>query len=216
MNAFAQVYQHLLAQHGPQHWWPADTPFEVMVGAILTQNTAWLNVEHAIKALRQHNALTAHALLALPEAELAALIRPAGYFNQKARRLKALAAFLNARSVADAPQQLRHQATLSALRHDLLAINGVGPETADSILLYGLDLPVFVVDAYTRRLFGRLGLLNDNAHYDTLRQQFEAALPANAALFNEYHALIVAHAKIHCKTKPQCAGCTLPCPARLQ
>lgn len=188
-----------------------------MVGAILTQNTAWLNVERAIAALRQRDALSVHALLTLPETELAALIRPAGYFNQKARRLKTLAAFLAAQGVADAPARLREQGSPMALRQRLLALNGVGPETADSILLYALDLPIFVVDAYTRRIFSRLGMIDSHAGYDAIRQQFEAALPPDAALFNEYHALIVAHAKRHCKARPDCAGCPLQsCLARLQ
>ena len=223
MNAYEQVYAHLLAQYGPQHWWPADSPFEVMVGTILTQNTAWTNVERAIAALRQRQALSVAALRDMDESELAALIRPAGYFNQKTRRLKTLATFLHARGVADAPEQLRNQGTLAELRRDLLALNGIGPETADSMLLYALDLPIFVIDTYTLRLFYRLGLLQadapKNTAYDAIRQQFEAALPQDAVLFNEYHALIVAHAKVRCKKQPGvpgCSGCPLDCPARLQ
>ena len=212
------IHDTLLDHFGPQHWWPGETPFEVMVGAVLTQNTAWTNVERAIAALKSHNethnALSATALLGLPDAKLAALIRPAGYFNVKTRRLKALCQFLSDRGVADQPQQLAAQATLPELRKALLAVHGIGEETADSILLYALNLPSFVVDAYTRRSFTRLGLLNGDESYAAIQARFHTELPIDRALFNEFHALIVALAKHHCRPRPQCEACPLPtrCP----
>ena len=212
-----EVFEVLLTEYGPQHWWPADTPFEVMVGAILTQNTAWTNVERAIGRLREQAVLDPRALLAVDAGQLADWIRPAGYFNVKARRLRhfchwyvdqggyeALAAW------ADAP-----------LREALLGVHGVGPETADDILLYAFERPVFVVDAYTRRLFARLGHVPERIGYEALRAHIESApgLPgerqARVALFKEYHALIVAHAKGVCRPRPDCRGCRLRsrCPA---
>jgi endonuclease III related protein len=204
-----RIYDRLLEHFGPQHWWPAETPFEVMVGAILTQNTAWTNVERGIKALKTADALSVAALLALDHDTLAALIRPAGYFNIKARRLKALCQSLYDASVADAPERLAQQGTLAELRDRLLTINGVGAETADSILLYALERPSFVVDTYTRRSFTRLGLLRGDETYAAIQAYFQAALPTDLALFNEYHALIVALGKHHCRPTPRCAGCPL-------
>ncbi len=205
------VFEALLAEYGPQQWWPADTPFEVMVGAILTQNTAWTHVERAIARLRDEAALDAHALLEVGADRLAEWIRPAGYFNVKARRLQhfcrwyvdhggyeALAAW------ADAP-----------LREALLGVHGVGPETADDILLYAFERPFFVVDAYTRRLFARLGHVPETIAYEPLRAYLEMApdMPPGrqerVALFKEYHALIVAHAKRCCRTRPDCRACRL-------
>ncbi len=206
------LHDALLDHFGPQRWWPGETPFEVMVGAVLTQNTAWTNVERAIAALKADDALSVTALLTMPDAVLANLIRPAGYFNVKARRLKALCQFLHDQGVADAPEQLAGlaaQATLPELRERLLAVHGVGEETADSILLYALNLPVFVVDAYTRRSFTRLGLLTSHESYAVIQARFHAALPADPALFNEFHALIVALGKHYCRPKPRCAGCPL-------
>lgn len=208
-------FDRLSAHYGPQHWWPGETPFEVMVGAVLTQNTAWSNVEKAIARLKQAKALTGPALLALPEAELAELIRPAGYFNVKAKRLRALCAFLDQAGVLDAPERLREQAPLPALRQRLLAVHGVGEETADSILLYALGLPSFVVDAYTRRIFDRLGLLAGGETYGAIQGAFQRHLPADTRLFNEYHGLIVQLGKAHCRPKPRCTGCPLQalCPS---
>lgn len=203
------IHDALLDHFGPQHWWPGETPFEVMVGAVLTQNTAWTNVERAIVALKTHNALSTTAILGLPDAELANLIRPAGYFNIKTRRLKALCQFLLENHVAEAPEQLAGKFTLTELRARLLTVHGVGEETADSILLYALDLPSFVVDTYTRRSFTRIGLLTGDEPYATIQARFHAALPTNRALFNEYHALIVALGKHYCRPKPHCAGCPL-------
>jgi endonuclease-3 related protein len=202
-------FKRLLDRFGPQRWWPGETPFEVMVGAVLTQNTAWGNVEKAIDRLKAADALGCRTILTLADAELADLIRPAGYFNVKTKRLKALCRFLVERSVAEQPEALAGQGSLAALRHDLLAVHGIGEETADSILLYALNLPGFVVDAYTRRIFGRLGLLVGTESYSAIKALFEAELPAEVALYNEYHALIVRLAKDYCRPRPRCADCPL-------
>jgi endonuclease-3 related protein len=204
-----QVHDTLLAAFGAQAWWPGDSPFEVMVGAVLTQNTAWSNVERAIANLKAAQVLSGRAILALETAVLAALIRPAGYFNVKARRLQALCAFLRDEGVLDAPGHLAASAPLPALRAKLLAVHGVGEETADSILLYALNLPSFVVDAYTRRLFARLGLLGGREPYGEIQARFQAHLPADVALYNEYHALIVRAGKDICRPRPHCGCCPL-------
>lgn len=200
-----QVYHDLHAANGPQQWWPADTPFEVMVGAVLTQNTAWTNVEKAIANLKEGNALTPEAILQAHPRRLAAWLRPSGYFNVKARRLRALCAWLSENGGVD---------TLAAwptvkLREGLLSVAGIGPETADDILLYAFHRPVFVIDAYTRRIFARLGLIAGDEGYEVLRTRFERALPSDVALFNEYHALIVRHGKDVCRKRPRCERCVL-------
>ncbi|MGQ9686966.1 MAG: endonuclease III domain-containing protein [Thiobacillaceae bacterium] len=202
-------YRLLFAAYGPQHWWPGETAFEVMVGAILTQNTAWANVERAIANLKAAERLTCEDILALPDDALAELIRPAGYFNVKARRLKALCAFLADQGVCATPQRLRDLSNLPELRRRLLSVHGVGEETADSILLYALELPIFVVDAYTRRIFSRLGLIPADASYGEIQQAFQRHLPADVALYNEYHALIVHLGKSVCRPKPRCEQCPL-------
>jgi endonuclease-3 related protein len=206
LPALRDIHDRLLAAHGQQYWWPAETTFEVMLGAILTQNTAWTNVERALARLAERCRLEAGALLALPEAELADAIRPAGYFNVKARRLRAFcAAFIDAEG-HDALDAL----DTATLRERLLGIHGIGPETADDMLLYAFERPVFVVDAYTRRLFTRLGLLAGDEGYETIRARFEQALGPDVPLFNEYHALIVRHAKDYCRARtPRCADCCL-------
>jgi len=200
-----QVHDRLLEAYGAQQWWPADGPFEVMVGAILTQNTAWTNVEKAIAGLREAGLLEADAILRCEHDVLAAQLRPVGYFNVKARRLQNFCRWY---------LQQGGEAGLSGwpsdeLRVALLSVNGVGPETADDILLYAFQRPVFVIDAYTRRLFGRLGLVDAEQGYEALRAQFERTLPAEVGLFNEYHALIVQHAKYVCRAKPRCGDCLL-------
>jgi len=200
-----QIFRTLHKTHGPQHWWPAESRFEVMVGAVLTQNTAWSNVERAIAALREADALSAEAMLALADAELARLIRPSGYFNVKARRLKALCRWYLDHG---GRRRLRHW-TSARLRASLLSVHGVGPETADDILLYAFDRPVFVIDAYTRRLLGRLGHPQAQASYEDFRGSLESALGDDTGLFNEYHALIVAHGKSVCRARPQCEKCGL-------
>ncbi|TCJ11825.1 endonuclease III domain-containing protein [Parasulfuritortus cantonensis] len=208
-NPWLIPYQRLAARHGPQHWWPGETPFEVMVGAVLTQNTAWTNVERAIANLKAAGLLDCAAILACPDAELAAAIRPAGYFNVKAGRLKALCRFLAERGVAAAPERLAGQAGQAELRDALLAVSGVGPETADSILLYALGLPSFVVDAYTRRAYARLGLLRGDESYAEIQTLFERHLARDVGLYNEYHALIVRLGKEHCRPRPRCPDCPL-------
>jgi endonuclease-3 related protein len=206
-GALTRIYTRLFRCHGPQHWWPGDSVFEIMVGAVLTQNTAWTNVERAIDNLKAAGLLELPGILNTPPAELAQLIRPAGYFNVKAKRLLSLCRFL-----AEHPGLERladHE-----LRERLLAVHGIGPETADDILLYAYARPVFVIDAYTRRLFSRLGLIQSDAGYETLRQAFERTLGPDVNLFNEYHALIVRHAKEVCRPKPICAECcfNMRCP----
>ncbi|MCU7843171.1 MAG: endonuclease [Candidatus Thiodiazotropha sp. (ex Monitilora ramsayi)] len=173
-----------------------------MVGAVLTQNTAWTHVERAIDNLRQADLLNPAAITALDQSDLADYLRPVGYFNIKAKRLQALTRFL-----IDHPQL--NSLETDELRQQLLSVHGIGPETADDILLYAYQRPVFVVDAYTRRLFGRLGLMDREASYENLRHAFEAGLKQDAQMFNEYHALIVMHAKTVCRAKPVCDNCCL-------
>ncbi len=199
------VYHQLRQQHGPQHWWPAETVFEVMIGAILTQNTAWRNVEHAIANLKRANSLSAAAILNCSVEQLAELIRPSGYFNVKALRLRNYCQWYVDAGEFD---ELQNWST-GTLRTALLNVNGVGPETADDILLYAFERPVFVVDAYTRRIFSRLGTVDAGIGYEDLRSVFETAVKGDARIFGEYHALIVMHGKDICKTRPRCTECIL-------
>jgi endonuclease-3 related protein len=207
------VYEALFAAYGPQGWWPAETPFEVMVGAILTQNTNWRNVERAIGNLRAAGALTPAAMGRLRPGALAELIRPAGYFRVKSGRLRHLLRHLRLRHGGSVSRLLR--LPQEALRAELLDISGIGPETADSILLYAAGHPSFVVDAYTKRILSRHGLVSEGAGYDQVREIFTRALPAETPLFNEYHALIVRLGKECCRPRlPRCASCPLgrpPC-----
>ncbi|MEN8205021.1 MAG: endonuclease [Pseudomonadota bacterium] len=207
------VYRLLYDAHGPQHWWPGDTPFEVMVGAILTQNTAWANVEKAIANLVTHDRLDAGRIVAARKDHLANWLRPSGYFNVKAGRLKNFCRWY----ISAGGFRALSQTATDELRPMLLSVNGIGPETADDILLYAFERPVFVIDAYTRRLFVRLGLFDGNESYDTMRVAIESILGPDTALFNEYHALIVHHAKEICRVRPRCGDCVLfdRCPARL-
>jgi len=203
------IYDRLFAAFGPQRWWPGRTPFEVAVGAILTQNTSWSNVVRAIQNLRSSGCLTFKAMKKIPEKKLAALIRPAGYFNIKARRLKNFIAFLERSYRGDLKRMKRRG--LSALRNELLGVNGIGRETADSILLYALGKSIFVVDSYTKRMLSR-HVRKDarELDYDVVRGWFTQALPPDPALYNEYHALIVRLGKDHCKkTRPKCSSCPL-------
>jgi endonuclease-3 related protein len=200
-----QIFDLLLDTHGRQKWWPGDSPFEVMVGAILTQNTAWSSVERAIANLKDAKVLQQQRILDLPIDELGQLIRPSGYFNQKAKRLHNLCLFLEESGGEDGLSKVG----TAALRDMLLAINGIGPETADDILLYALHRPVFVVDAYTRRIFSRLGMLQGDEGYEEIRSGFEQMLGPDTEMFNEYHALIVLHGKETCKTYPHCGQCSL-------
>ena len=195
----------LLSAYGRQHWWPGETRFEVMAGAILTQNTAWKNVQRALLNLKSAGVLSPTKMAALSPAQLADLIHPAGYFNIKAQRLGNLCRFV---------LQQGGVAALSAwpselLRRSLLEIKGIGPETADSILLYAFDRPVFVIDAYTRRILRRLDMIQGDEPYEVLRALLERGLDADSGLYNELHALIVEHAKSHCSSKPRCSGCCL-------
>ncbi len=225
------VYHTLYRAYGPQGWWPLlsmadkivkDAKFdsdgyhqsdyscpqdeaqqwEVIVGAILTQNTSWKNVEKAMRELYQHGLATPESIFASDETHLAARIQSAGYFNQKARRLKIVAQFF-----LDHPDILT--ADVSLMRTALLEVNGIGPETADSIILYAAKKPSFVVDTYTKRIMTRFGMVRKDAAYDELQHSFMEALPRDAALFNEYHALLVEHAKQYCRTKPLCNACPL-------
>lgn len=203
-----EVYGRLLAAYGPRGWWPgAETPFEVVVGAILTQNTAWVNVERALAGLRAAGALGVAGVRALPEPDLAELLRPAGYFNTKARKLKAFLAMLDADHGGDLTRLLA--LPQEELRARLLATWGIGPETADDIVLYAAGRPSFVVDAYTVRIFTRLGIAPTRNRYEDWRALFMDALPPDAPLFNEYHALIVAHGNQTCRPTPRCPACPL-------
>ena len=205
------AYHKLLAHFGPQHWWPGDTPFEVAVGAILTQNTNWANVERAIANIKKANALSCRKLLALHHRTLASLIRPAGYFNVKARRLRSFLAFLDSH-YAGSMTRLANDPRPDK-RDALLSINGVGPETADSILLYALHHPTFVIDAYTRRILSRHNIAPPSASYHHLKSLFESAIEPDEQLFNEYHALLVMCGKHYCRPKRLCDECPLA-PAR--
>lgn len=201
------IYDRLFARYGPQHWWPAKTPFEVIVGAILTQSAAWKNVEKAIEHLEQAGALRPDALRKLPQDELAALIHACGYYNVKARKLKAFAGWLGEEYNDDLDGLFGQGA--AELRQKLLDVYGIGEETADSIMLYAGNKPAFVIDAYTRRIISRLGLAPRNNSYAVYRRLFTDNLPADAQLFNEYHALLVKLAKETCRARPLCRQCCL-------
>ncbi|MFI5096340.1 MAG: endonuclease III domain-containing protein [Candidatus Acidiferrales bacterium] len=201
-------YDALFRAHGPQYWWPGRTRFEVIVGAILTQNTSWTNVERAIHNLRKENLLSPAAMARVFPARLARLIRSSGYFHQKARKLKAFVRFLGDVHHDSLTKMFRTPTTI--LRKQLLSVHGIGPETADSILLYAGKHPAFVVDAYTRRILERHRLANGKESYDEIRALFQQSLPSSAALFNEYHALIVHTGKHFCRVRgPLCEACAL-------
>lgn len=202
------LYRRLFDAYGPQHWWPGDTPFEVMIGAVLTQNTAWTNVEKAITNLKRAGKLELQPMVRMTEQRLARLIRPAGYFNVKARRLKHLCRWL---AFVGGIKRLSRRPT-QELRESLLEVHGIGPETADDILLYAFHRPVFVIDAYTRRLLQRMKLIRGNEDYEILRGHIEAALDPDPSLFNEFHALIVRHAKEKCLRNEGCIHCKVETP----
>jgi len=201
------IYRQLMACYGPQNWWPAQEPFEVIVGAILTQAAAWGNVEKAIANLKQAEALSPEALRQTSLAELAMLVYPCGYYNAKAQKLKSLAHWLG-NHYADDLNKLFATDT-HHLRQQLLSIHGIGQETADSIILYAANKPVFVVDAYTRRIISRVGLAPENNSYSAYQALFMDNLPADTQLFNEYHALLVCLAKDVCRSHPLCPQCCL-------
>lgn len=207
MNKLQSIYLILLESLGPQHWWPGDSAFEMMVGAILTQNTNWINVEKAIANLKKAHLLDPSKLLNLRHDRLAKLIRPAGYFNVKTKRLKNFLSYFVERYKGRA--DLMKKRPLKLLRNELLAVNGIGKETADSILVYALGKPIFVCDAYTKRIFVRHGLVGKDADYDRLQAIFMKSLARNAKVFNEYHALIVNVGKNFCRTTPRCDKCPL-------
>ncbi|MEX1194361.1 MAG: hypothetical protein WED85_04800 [Dehalococcoidia bacterium] len=201
------IYGRLSDRYGPRHWWPADGPFEVIVGAILTQQTTWANVEKALANLKAAGALSPAAMRALTEDELATLIRPSGFYRSKARKLHAFLTLLFDRFAGDLARLL---ATSGAnLRSLLLATHGIGPETADAILVYAAHQPYFVIDAYTRRTFSRIGLRPPHDTYDAWQAFFHDSLPADPPLFNEYHALIVEHGQGVCRSEPLCGDCPL-------
>jgi endonuclease-3 related protein len=207
MSVPASVFDRLLDAYGPQYWWPAESPFEVMLGAVLVQNTAWGNARRAIANLKAAGRLSAQAIYDTPLEELEQLIRPSGVYRVKARRLRGLIALIVE----------QHGGSLDALfalptdglRRELLAVHGIGPETADAILLYAAGRATFVIDAYTRRVLERHGWAPPGASYDDLKRLFEGALPRDAPLFNEYHALLVQVGKQHCRSQPRCEGCPL-------
>jgi len=202
-----EIFDRLLAHFGPQHWWPGESPFEVIVGAILTQNTSWRNVEKAVANLKRARMLTPEALHSLPADVLAEQIRPAGYYRIKADRLLAFLRWLISHYGGDL-SRLASRDTPS-LRHELLAIKGIGPETADSILLYAFGRPVFVVDTYTARVAARHGLIEPAFDYAQLQDLFQSALAQDVPLFNEYHALLVRVGKEYCRPIARCEGCPL-------
>lgn len=192
---------------GPQQWWPGETPFEVIIGAILTQNTNWSNVEKAIKNLKADGKLSPEGIKNVPLAELAKLIRPSGFFNVKARRVKAFIHWLFSRYEGSLSRMFNQD--LQTLRNELLSVKGIGPETADSILLYAGNMPTFVVDAYTHRIFSRHGFIAEESTYEEMKSFFEERLPKDVKLFNEYHALLVHIGKRYCKPKKACEPCPL-------
>ena len=203
-----RYYEAMSGALGPMHWWPARTPFEVIVGAILTQSTAWGNVERAIANLRAARMLTPSAMLRVRTARLAALVRPSGYFRQKAKKLKDFVRFLHTEYRGSLRRMF--QAPTSDLREKLLSVHGIGPETADSILLYAGNHPVFVVDAYTHRILGRHGITDGKPDYERARALIETSIPSQVELFNEFHALIVNTGKNWCrKSVPRCEQCPL-------
>jgi endonuclease-3 related protein len=203
MNIYRKLYQ----AYGPRHWWPGETPFEVMVGAILTQNTSWRNVEKAIQRLKWKGVLSSEGIHQLRKSQLASLIKPSGYYRIKADRLKTFVNFLFENYNGNIKRMRKEEA--ETLRQKLLRVKGIGPETADSILLYGLKKPIFVVDAYTKRILSRHGIISDKATYEEIQKVFMNHLSIDEKLFNEYHALLVHLGKTVCKKIPRCDQCPI-------
>lgn len=201
----SDLYNRLLAHFGHQGWWPGDSPFEVIIGAVLTQNTSWINVGRAISNLKRESVLDPDSLLSLPLDRLRELIKPSGFYNQKADRLRKITHWWQELWYQN-NGDISHIAT-KELRQRLLAINGIGPETADSILLYALDRSVFVIDAYTRRILNRLGLATGNESYDQLQTLFEHDLPCDTELYSDFHAQFVMLGKNYCRPQPHCSRC---------
>ena len=207
-----KIFDELYSIYGSQNWWPGETQFETIVGAILTQNTSWHNVAKAIENLKSHKLLELNALVEAEPEFVKKLITPVGFFNVKYKRLKSVLDYLVSTELLKFSCE-----PVEELRDELLAINGIGPETADSILLYAFERPIFVVDAYTRRLFSRLGYgWMEKASYDEIQRFFMESLPLDTGLYNEYHALIVMHSKILCKKKPLCLDCVMTCLMRFE
>ncbi len=202
---FYKVYDLLNTYYGDLEWWPAETPYEVMVGSILTQNTNWKNVEKAIDNLKLENCLSPQAIENIDNNILVELIRPSGYFNIKAQRIKNF----NSWYIQHGEFEKLHKVETNKLRKMLLEVNGVGYETADDILLYAFERPVFVIDAYYRRIFSRIGIVNNDAKYESLRLHAQQHIKADSDLYNQYHALLVEHCKGTCKVKPCCEECVL-------
>ena len=213
-QSLLQVYERLAARFGPAGWWPGETPFEICLGAILTQNTSWGNAEKALAVMRAQGRLSYPRLRSLPVSRLAVLIRSSGTFNVKARRIAAFLAFLGS-EFGGSVEAMKDMEPVE-LRGKLLAVHGIGRETADSIVLYAAGRPLFVVDAYTRRVFRRLGFLRGDEAYDDIQRVFMERMPQDAALFNDYHAQIVRLAKDLCRPRPRCRECPLDdlCPKR--
>jgi len=208
LPSLTRVFELLLERFGSQSWWPADDTFEMMVGAVLTQNTAWRNVELSIAALKEAQVMTPLALHWLEHQELQVLIRSSGFFQRKSQCLKNLAAVICRDYQGRVDSFLGGD--LHAVRQRLLDQPGIGPETADCMVLYGAGLPIFVVDAYTRRIFSRLGLLDAKARYDMVQRYAMQHLPADTSLFNEFHALLVELGKVCCRSRnPRCEACPL-------
>ena len=206
-QALLNIYQQLMARYGPQYWWPAPEPFEIIVGAILTQSAAWGNVEKAIGNLKSAGVLSSIALRQLPLTELAELIHPCGYYNAKAVKLKSFAYWLGD-NYNDNLGKL-FACDIDYLRQQLLSVHGIGQETADSIILYAANKPIFVIDAYTRRIINRIGLAPTGDSYSAYQALFMDNLPTDTRLFNEYHALLVRLAKEVCRKRPLCPQCCL-------
>ena len=202
------IYKILLNHYGKQNWWPAETRYEVVVGAVLTQNTSWKNVERAINNLKMENLLEEEKILNIDEDKLKQLIKPPGFYNLKAKRLKNVTKFI-VDNYGNTEEMAKTDKDTLTLRTELLSINGVGKETADSILLYALDRESFVVDAYTKRMFVRLGIIDEKAKYDDIKVLFERHLPKDLEVYKEYHALIVEHCKRFCRKKPLCDNCPI-------
>lgn len=202
-----KIYQKLYRAYGPRHWWPGETPFEVMVGAILTQNTSWKNVEKAIDRLKENGLLNSTEIRRLRRNQLASLIRSSGYYRIKAERLKAFVNFLFEHYDGNLNRMRKEE--IITLREKLLGVKVIGPETADSILLYGLGKPIFVVDAYTQRVLSRHGLISARTPYEEVQKLFMYHLPLDEKLFNEYHALLVHLGKTVCKKIPECDICPI-------
>lgn len=206
-NILETLYARLYEAFGPQYWWPAETSLEMAIGAILTQNTSWTNVEKAIQNLKKHSLLSARALHAADPEGLAQLLRSVGYFNIKTNRLKNFIGLLM--NEYRGSMKVMGQEDLPVIRKKLLSVNGIGQETADAILLYALEKPVFVIDAYTKRILSRHDILNYDLPYEAFQQLFHAGIRNEVRLFNEYHALLVRLAKDFCRTTPCCSGCPL-------